>query len=536
MRRDAASFIDQVDRLVWQETVRDVTVRQRSRGHDGRVFDAHAMMHLVFFLKAAKDGNSVLDVGFADKDNLEAPLKGRVFLNVLTVFVQRGRADSPQFTTSQRGLQHVGRVNGAFRGAGTDQRMQFVDKKNDLPLRVFDFLEHGFEPVLKLPAIFRAGQHRSEVERNHALVLQNFRHIAGDNSLGQAFHNGGFAYAGFADEHGIIFGASRKNLHHAADFFIASDDRIEFAAARLLGEIAGITLQRLILGFGILIGNFLRAANNRERFQNCVIGCPVAGQYLLRDIPLQVRDRQQQMLGGNVFVLEVGSFFESLLEQLVDFIRKHGLSGASRNFGQLFEFAINLAEHGLRSNADLFQYRRNDAFLVFEQRGQQMQRLEFRIAVLGGELVGPLDGFLRFDGEFIPTDRHGSSLLSFVILSEAKNPCTCWRRETALASLEMAINLQKTGGGRFFRLPPRAIELRSMTGSETRSHTTVPRDLTRPCWAPCFHWTWRRWTSNRRRSLLSVWAWLRPSSADRSSTRLCRSSPKRSQCPRCWAG
>ena len=34
-------------------------------------------------------------------------------------------------------------------------------------------------------------------------------------------------------------------------------------------------------------------------------------------------------------------------------------------------------------------------------------RLELGIAVLGCEFVRALDGFLRFDGEFIPTDGHG---------------------------------------------------------------------------------------------------------------------------------
>ena len=32
------------------------------------------------------------------------------------------------------------------------------------------------------------------------------------------------------------------------------------------------------------------------------------------------RDFQQQVLGGNVFVLEIGGFFESLLEQLVGLV------------------------------------------------------------------------------------------------------------------------------------------------------------------------------------------------------------------------
>jgi len=42
-------------------------------------------------------------------------------------------------------------------------------------------------------------------------------------------------------------------LHHPADFFVPPDDRIELAPSRLLRQIARIALQRLILGFGILV-------------------------------------------------------------------------------------------------------------------------------------------------------------------------------------------------------------------------------------------------------------------------------------------
>ena len=37
-----------------------------------------------------------------------------------------------------------------------------------------------------------------------------------------------------------------------------------------------------------------------------------------------------------------------------------------------------------------------------------MDRQQLGIAVLGGEFVRALDGFLGFDGEFIPTDGHGN--------------------------------------------------------------------------------------------------------------------------------
>ena len=137
----------------------------------------------------------------------------------------------------------------------------------------------------------------------------------------------------------------------------------------------------------------------------------MAGENLLRRILLEVRDGEQQVLGGDVFVFEVGRFFESLFQQLVGGIRERGLRRFSGNFGKLFDFAIDIAENGLRADADFFQHRRNDAFFIFEQRGEKMDGQKLGVAVLGGKVVGALNGFLRFYGEFVPTDGHGKLLV-----------------------------------------------------------------------------------------------------------------------------
>jgi tRNA(Ile2) C34 agmatinyltransferase TiaS len=43
------------------------------------------------------------------------------------------------------------------------------------------------------------------------LSLQALRHVAVDDALRKAFDHGGLAHAGFADEHGIVLGAARKD-------------------------------------------------------------------------------------------------------------------------------------------------------------------------------------------------------------------------------------------------------------------------------------------------------------------------------------
>ncbi len=121
-----------------------------------------------------------------------------------------------------------------------------------LAVRFGDFLQHSLQTVFEFAAIFCAGDQRRQIERDNSLRLQDFGHVAGDNSLREALDNGGFAHAGLADQHGIVLRAARENLHDAANFFIAADDGIEFAAARELREVAAVLFQGAISGFRIL--------------------------------------------------------------------------------------------------------------------------------------------------------------------------------------------------------------------------------------------------------------------------------------------
>ena len=62
--------------------------------------------------------------------------------------------------------------------------------------------------------------------------------------------DGGLADAGFADQDRIVLGPAREHLDGAADFLVATDDRVELVLSRLLGEIARVFLERLIALLG----------------------------------------------------------------------------------------------------------------------------------------------------------------------------------------------------------------------------------------------------------------------------------------------
>ncbi len=133
-------FVNQVDGLVGQEAVGDVTVGEHRGGDDGRILDAHAMVNFVALLQAAQNGDGVFHRRLAHVNGLETPLERRVLLDVLLVFVERGGADAAQFAARQRRLEHVGSVNRTLRRPRTHQGVQFVDEENDLPARLPRFL------------------------------------------------------------------------------------------------------------------------------------------------------------------------------------------------------------------------------------------------------------------------------------------------------------------------------------------------------------------------------------------------------------
>ena len=143
----------------------------------------------------------------ADVHLLEPALERGVLLDVLAVLVERGGADHAQLAAGEHRLDHVAGVHRALGRAGADDGVQLVDERDDLAGGVGDLLEHGLQPLLELAAVLRAGEHRADVERDQALVLQPLGHVAVGDAPGEALDDGRLADARLADQHRVVLGA-----------------------------------------------------------------------------------------------------------------------------------------------------------------------------------------------------------------------------------------------------------------------------------------------------------------------------------------
>ncbi len=221
-----AGLVDEVDGLVGQVALRDVAPREgRGRLHRGRRVH-HAVVLLVVLLDALEDLHRLLHRGLAHVDGLEPALQRRVLLDVLLVLVERRGADALQLAAGERGLQHVGGVDGPLGAAGADDRVQLVDEEHDVA-RGEDLLHHALQALLELAAVLRAGHEGGEVQRQHALADEDLGHGAVHDLLGQALDDGRLADARLADEHGVVLRPAREDLDDPLDLLLPADHRVQ---------------------------------------------------------------------------------------------------------------------------------------------------------------------------------------------------------------------------------------------------------------------------------------------------------------------
>ncbi len=405
----ARRLVHEVDRLVGQEAVGDVAVRERRRGDDRAVGDAHAVVKLVLLLDAAENADRVGDRRLADEHRLEAPGERRVLLDVLAVLVERGRADAVQRAAGEFGLDQVRGVHRAVGAAGADQGVHLVDEQDDLALCRLDLLQHGLQALLELAAVFRAGDHGAKVERKQALTLDRLRHVAVDDADGKSFDDRGLADAGFADQHRVVLRAPRQHLDGAADFFLAPDHRVELAFAGKRGDVAGVFLQCIEVGLGVGAVDLAALADfgHRpfERLRRRAGGAQGAGGRRVRG-----RDGDQQPVLRDETVAGLRRRLLRGIEDADEFGRELRLAGAGAlHLRHLGKVGLDGAQRRLRVATGGADQAGRGAFLIIEQRLEQMLGRDPLVEFADRNGGSGLQEALRALGELFDVHRSGPS-------------------------------------------------------------------------------------------------------------------------------
>ena len=245
--RAGPRLVEYVDRLVGEVAVGDVACGELHAGAERVVRVADPVVRLVAGGDVAQDAQRLLGACRLDQHALEAALEGRVALDVGPVFGERRGADGLQLAACEDRLEDVGRVEAPLRGAGADDRVDFVDEENRLA-RAPQLVEQLLHALLELAPEFRPGDERRDVEREDPFVGDRAGHFAAGDAQGQPFDHGALAHAGLADQDRVVLPAAREDLHHAFDLRIAPHDRVDAPLAGQLREVRAEAVEQLLRG------------------------------------------------------------------------------------------------------------------------------------------------------------------------------------------------------------------------------------------------------------------------------------------------
>src|SRR5215510_8309867 len=195
-------------------------------------------MGLVIRAHAAQDGERRLVVRLFNDHAFEAPRQRAVFFYAFAVFVVGRRADAAQLAAGERRFQNVRRVEAAGIAARADQRVQFIEKEDDLALPGGHFIDHALDPLLEFAAILGPRDQKRQIERVEPARFERIGDVARDDAQGESFYYRRFADARITDQDGVVLRFSEQRLNDEADLLIAPDDWHELPLPREFAQIA----------------------------------------------------------------------------------------------------------------------------------------------------------------------------------------------------------------------------------------------------------------------------------------------------------
>ena len=340
-------------------------------------------------------------LGSPHQHRLEPPLQRGILFDVLAVLVERRGPDDVQLAAGQRRLEHVARVHRPFGGAGAHDGVQLVDEGDVPPLALGQLLHHGLESLLELSPVLGAGQQLADVQRDQLAIAERFGHVAVHDALGETLDDRRLAHARLADQHRVVLGPPGKHLHHAADFLVPPDDRVELSGPRLHRQVPSVTLQRLVLLLRRLIGDPVRAADVRQRLAQRLHADALGtqegsgGRVLLGD------QCEQQVLGGDVVIAERLGLLLGPIEDPGE-LPAHGRLGSSTLLGgEAADLPLGGLGQSRHIEPGLLQQRLHHPFGLAQQGEKKVGVVDHGIPPAAGVLPGVAEGLLGLDGQSV---------------------------------------------------------------------------------------------------------------------------------------
>ena len=133
--------------------------------------------------------------------------------------------------------------------------MNLVDHQ-DRVAHLANLVEKAENARLKLSAELRSRNESGHIQKIDLLAAELVGNVSLNDAHGKRLGNGGLTHTGLTDQTGVVFLAAAKDLDHAHQLALASDDAVQASVSCVLRQISAVKRKELEL-FGILFLLFI---------------------------------------------------------------------------------------------------------------------------------------------------------------------------------------------------------------------------------------------------------------------------------------
>ena len=232
--------IDKVDSLIWQATLWNVLDREIYCCFQDIIWQDNIM---VFFIKITDTLENLEGIFSRRSINLnfvETTSKSSVLQDSVTVFILSCCTNHCQFTTWKSRFQDISKT---FRSlaiasaSGTKNLVDFIEEEDNIS-SFFDFIYQVLNVFFKATTVLRTSFKSRNINWDDFFVLDSSWDITIYDGLCQTFNYGCFTNTGVPDKDWVILGTTSQDFASFLDFFVTSDNWIQFTFASFFSQVS----------------------------------------------------------------------------------------------------------------------------------------------------------------------------------------------------------------------------------------------------------------------------------------------------------
>ena len=247
--------VQKVNSLIWQATLWNVLYWKINRCFQDIIWQDNIVVFFIKITNTLKNLEGIFRRRSIDLNFVETTSKGSILQDSVTVFILSCCTNHCYFTTWKSRFQDISQT---FRtltiasASGTKNLMNFIEEEDNVA-SFFDFIYQVLNVFFKATTVLSTSFKCRNINWDDFFVLDSSWDITINDGLCQTFNYSCFTNPSITDKDWVILSTTSQDFASFLDFFVTSDNRIQFTFTSFLSQVTTKLSKNTILFRSVLL-------------------------------------------------------------------------------------------------------------------------------------------------------------------------------------------------------------------------------------------------------------------------------------------